>query len=90
MCYSPLFGDLYLIAPSSDTEELRDSVAESIEEEIAEKETVTAGATVLPNGAGVVVRFLAEGTREARRAKRAGWDAARRRLVDSPVPPRRR
>jgi len=85
-----VFGDLYVVAPSSDTEGLRDEVAASVEEEVGDDESVVAGVTALPNDAGVVARFVAEGTREARVAKRAGWDAARRRLIGAPVPPRRR
>jgi urease accessory protein UreH len=89
-----VFGDVYVVAPGygKETDEttggLRDAVASAVEDE--SDDAVTAGVTMLPNGAGVVVRFVADGVREARRTKRAGWDAARRHLIDTPVPPRRR
>lgn len=82
-----VFGDLYVVAPDSDTEALRDEVAASVAD--ADPDAV-AGVTRLPSDAGVVARFVAGRTRQARAVKRAAWDAARRRLIGAPVPPRRR
>ena len=89
-----VFGDVYVVAPGyaeetdETTEGLRDAVASAVEEEA--DDAVTAGVTALPNDAGVVLRFVANSVGEARHTKRAGWDAARRRLIGVPVPPRRR
>jgi urease accessory protein len=89
-----VFGDVYVVAPGyaeetdETTEGLRDAVASAVEDET--EDAVTAGVTALPNDAGVVLRFVADSVGEARRTKRAGWDAARRRLIGAPVPPRRR
>lgn len=82
-----VFGDLYVVAPDSDVAALRDEVATSVAD--ADPDAV-AGVTRLPNRAGVVARFVAKTTRQARTVKRAAWDAARRRLIGAPVPPRRR
>jgi urease accessory protein len=84
-----VFGDLYVVAPDADVGALRDEVAEMVADTDAENDAVT-GVTRLPNEAGVVARFVAGSVPDARTTKRAAWDGARRRLIDSPVPPRRR
>lgn len=48
-----------------------------------------AGATALPNGAGVLVRAVGDTTEPVRESLRAGWRVARRELLDAPIPPRR-
>lgn len=83
-----VFGDLYVVAPGGDAERLRDEVASSVR--AADVSGAEAGVTELPNGAGVVVRFVANSTPDARETKRTAWDAARRFLLGAPVPPRRR
>ncbi len=83
-----VFGDLYVVAPDAETDALRDATAEALPADGVEG--ATAGATVLPNDAGVVTRFVAEDLRSARETKRTVWDAARRHLLNAPVPPRRR
>jgi len=85
-----VFGDLYVVAPDAETDALRDAVAEAVGDAVGEDGGVDAGATALPNDAGVVARMVSETTAGARRAKRAAWDAARRRLLGAPAPPRRR
>jgi len=87
-----VFGDLYVVASDAETDALRDDVTEAVEETVGEAtdERIDAGASALPNEAGVVARFVSDGVRGARRTKRATWDAARRRLLDAPAPPRRR
>lgn len=83
-----VFGDLYVVAPGKDAERLRDEVASSVC--AVDAPGAEAGATELPNGAGAAVRFIANSTPDARKTKRAAWDAARRSLLGVPVPPRRR
>jgi urease accessory protein len=83
-----VFGDLYVVAPGEDAEELREDIASSVR--AADASGAEAGVTELPNGAGTVVRFVSDSTAAAREIKRAAWDAARRRLLGAPVPPRRR
>lgn len=80
---APVFGDLYVVAPDEDADGLRDTATDAVEDE-------RAGVTVLPNGAGVLVRATggtAEGVRET---LETAWDAVRRELVGAPVPRRRK
>lgn len=82
-----VYGTIFVVAPAADAEALSDDVHEAVRDTDA---PVDAGATTLPNGAGVAVRALAETTEPVRDSLRAGWDVARRRLCDATAPPRRK
>lgn len=81
-----VYGTLFVVAPAGDTDELSDALHDAV---TGGDVAATAGATGLPNGAGVLVRALGETTTPVRTALRRAWDAGRRRLLDAPVPPRR-
>jgi urease accessory protein len=49
-------------------------------------ETARAGASALPNGAGVAVRALGDRAETVQASLHAAWDAARRDLIDAPAP----
>ena len=75
-----VLGTLYVVG---------DAASDPLHERVAEATTARAGATALPNDAGVMVRALGD------RAAVSGalddaWDEARRTLVGAPAPERRK
>jgi urease accessory protein len=78
-----VYGTLFVVAPAADAPTLSDAIHDCLDVDLA-------GATHLPNGAGVLVRALGETAVAVREPLRAAWDRARRDLVDAPVPPRRK
>jgi len=85
-------GTLFVVAPDADATALSDALHEAVAAEgPAGAETPgDAGATTLPNDAGVLVRALGETSEPVRAAIREAWGVARRELLDAPLPPRRR
>lgn len=84
-----VYGTLYVVAPDgarlggdpAGIERLADAIHDRIDDGDAH-----AGATTLPNHAGVLARGLDETTEPVTEALRAGWDEARRALFDVPAP----
>jgi urease accessory protein len=79
-----VLGTLFVIAPAAETAALSDALHEAV----ADTDGVAAGATALPNDAGVLVRILGEAPEPVRVARRDGWRAARAELLDAPIPGR--
>lgn len=63
--------------------------SEAVSDAATETREAEAGATALPNEAGVLVRAVGETTEPVRELLRAGWQVARRELLDAPTPQRR-
>jgi len=80
-----VYGTLFVVAPAADETTLSDDVHEAVAEH-----TPTAGATALPNGAGVVVRALGETSEPVRETLHAAWSRARNSLIGAPAPERRK
>lgn len=79
-----VYGSLFVVAPTEDADALSDRLHASVADE-----TARSAATALPNGAGVVVRALADRADHATGALYAAWTAARETLADAPAPARR-
>jgi urease accessory protein len=79
-----VYGSLFVVAPAEDADALSDRLHASVADE-----TARSAATALPNGAGVVVRALADRADHATGALYAAWTAARETLADAPAPARR-
>lgn len=87
-----VLGTLFVVAPALDTAGLSDAVHAAVsgdERTDPDAPCGTAGATALPNGAGVLVRALGATTPPVRRSLRTAWSVARRRLFGEPIPDRR-
>ncbi|QPV64463.1 urease accessory protein UreD [Halosimplex litoreum] len=97
-------GTLYVLVPESESDEL-DDLSERLhaaataaaetgaadgDRDDADPDTVRAGATRLPNDAGVVVRALGHRAETATAALRAAWDEARIGLLGVGAPESRR
>jgi urease accessory protein len=75
-----VLGTLYVVG---------DAAADPLHERVADATAARAGATALPNEAGVMVRAL--GARAAVSGTLdAAWDGARQTLVGAPAPERRK
>jgi urease accessory protein len=74
-------GTAYVVAPDRETAALSDAVHAA-----AADGPARAGASELPNGAGVAVRALGHRSDEVQESLHAAWDRARRELVDAPAP----
>jgi len=88
-------GTLFVVAPAADADGLSDRLHEAVTGAPSggsgsESRRVEAGATALPNGAGILVRALGETTEPVRDRLHAAWDRARRDLIDAPAPARRK
>jgi urease accessory protein len=75
-----VLGTLYVVG---------DAASDPLHERVADATTARAGATALPNDAGVMVRALGERAAVSG-ALDAAWDEARRTLVGAPAPARRK
>jgi urease accessory protein len=82
-----VYGTLFVVAPSADTGTLSDDIHDAV---TAARDDAKAGATALPNGAGVTVRALGSTTEPVQQTLHAGWRVTRRSLRDAPVPRRRK
>ncbi|PSP44965.1 urease accessory protein UreD [Halobacteriales archaeon QH_6_64_20] len=80
-------GSLYVVAPEADGSSLADRLHERVTG--AERE-VRAAATTLPNGAGALVRALADRAETATETLHEAWDGARRELSGVGAPDTRR
>lgn len=80
-----VYGTLLVVALDRDAAALSDALHDAVADTGGR-----AGATELPNGAGVVVRALADRAETVRAALRAAWDHARREFVGVPAPPGRK
>lgn len=74
-------GTTFVVAPDRDAAALSDDVHDAVADGPAR-----AGATALPNGAGVAVRALADGAESVAATLDAARDRARRALIDAPAP----
>lgn len=72
------------LLPDGDAEALA-AAADAL---LAEELGLAAGATVLPSGAGVVVRAMSMTAEEARRGVRTAWNVLRTNVVGAPLPAR--
>lgn len=87
-----VYGTLFVVASQSDSKELSDVLHDRItgpgenEARDAAAADVRAGATTLPNDAGVVVRILGHQTEPVNETLTAAWDEARRHLLGVGAP----
>lgn len=79
-----VYGTLYVLAPDESAERI-DALADAIHDRSSATDA-EAGATTLPNGAGVVVRALDSAREPVTDALYAAWDEARQALLDAPAP----
>ncbi|SDX78359.1 urease accessory protein UreD [Halobellus clavatus] len=98
-----VYGTLYVLAPDLDGDAGRPTLsafadalhAAAVEAPGGESDddatdTVAAGATALPNDAGVLVRALGDRADGVTRSLRAAWSTARTELIGAEAPPRRK
>ena len=76
-----VYGTLFVVAPDCDAATLNDALHDAV----ADSEG-RAGATELPNSAGVAVRALGDRAETVQATLHAAWDHARRELIDAPAP----
>jgi len=76
-----VYGTLFVVAPDADTAALSDDLHAA-----AADGEARAGASELPNGAGVGVRALGDRAELVQAALHAAWDRAREQLLDAPAP----
>ena len=76
-----VYGTLFIIAPDADTEALADDIHEAVADGEAR-----AGASELPNGAGVGVRALGDRAETVQATLYEGWNLARNELLDADAP----
>ena len=76
-----VYGTTFVLAPDHDESELSDTLHAAVTDGEAR-----AGATALPNGAGVAVRALGDRAETVQATLHAAWDHARQELVDAPAP----
>jgi urease accessory protein len=80
-----VYGTAFVVAPDQETGALSDTLHAAVVDCEAR-----AGATALPNDAGVVVRALGERVETVQTALRAAWDQARQDLLNTAAPSRRK
>jgi len=80
-----VYGTAFVVAPERATGAMSDDLHAVVDDAPAR-----AGATELPNGAGVVVRALGDRAETVQTTIDAAWDRARRALLDAPAPAGRR
>jgi urease accessory protein len=80
----PVWGSLFVVAPAVESQPLSDRLHEAAT--AAASETEQAGATALPNGAGVLVRALGGDADPVASVLRTAWDSGRQNLLDAPAP----
>ena len=76
-----VYGTTFVLAPDHDETELSDALHTVVADGEAR-----AGATALPNGAGVAVRALGDRAETVQSTLHAAWDHARIELLDAPAP----
>jgi urease accessory protein len=82
-----VYGTVFVVAHDQDTTALSDSLHEVVTTADSE---ARAGATELPNGAGIAVRALSGWTEPVEATLHAAWDHARQALLDAPAPTERK
>ncbi|WP_225333233.1 urease accessory protein UreD [Halomicrobium urmianum] len=75
-----VYGTLFVVDPDGDAVD-----SDALHDAVADREA-RAGATRLPNDAGVAVRALGDRAETVTDALHAAWDRARRELIDAPAP----
>jgi urease accessory protein len=80
-----VYGSLFAVVPSVDADELHSCASDAAEG----APDARAGATALPNGAGVVVRAVGSRSESVTSVLQATWDIARESAIGSPAPGRR-
>jgi urease accessory protein len=76
-----VYGTMFVLAPDRDGSEFSDALHAVVTDSEAR-----AGATALPNGAGVAVRALGDRAETVQATLHAAWDHARQELIDAPAP----
>jgi len=76
-----VYGTAFVLAPDRDAADMSDALHAVVTDGPAR-----AGATALPNGAGVAVRALGDRAETVQSTLHAAWDHARRDLLDAPAP----
>jgi urease accessory protein len=76
-----VYGTTFVVAPGEDTAAMSDELHGVVTDGAAR-----AGATGLPNGAGVAVRALGDRAETVGATLQDAWDHARRELLDAPAP----
>ncbi|GCF16110.1 urease accessory protein UreD [Haloarcula mannanilytica] len=76
-----VYGTTFVLAPDRDETELSDALHAVVTDGEAR-----AGATALPNGAGVAVRALGDRAETVQATLHGAWDHARQELLDVPAP----
>ena len=76
-----VYGTTFVVAPDRDTETMSDDVHAVVRDGDAR-----AGATELPNGAGVAVRALGDRAETVQATLYDAWNHARQALLDAPAP----
>ena len=76
-----VYGTLFVVAPDRDAAALSDDLHAVVADAAGR-----AGATHLPNGAGVAVRTLGDRAETVQATLHAAWDHARRELINAPAP----
>ncbi len=79
-------GNLYVVAPDRDTEELTDQLRAAL----PEVDGALAAVGGLPSSSGVALRVLAKTSAGAATVLEEAWKAARLNLIGAPLPPRRK
>ncbi len=86
----PVQGAAFVVAPDEDAGALADRLHEATTDGTADEEApAEAGASALPNGAGVAVRALGDTAEAVADRLHAARDVARRELIGAPAPRRR-
>lgn len=78
-----VYGTTLVVAPGRDAATMSDDLHAAV---TGGEHEARAGATELPNGAGVAVRALGDRAETVRSALHAAWDRARRELIGAPAP----
>lgn len=76
-----VYGTAFVVAPDRDTTAMSDTL-----HEVVANRTARAGATELPNDAGVAVRVLGDRAETVQATLHAAWDHARQELLGVPAP----
>ncbi|WP_101296018.1 urease accessory protein UreD [Halegenticoccus soli] len=78
-----VYGTTFVVAPGRNAAALSDTLHEAASDADSD---ARAGATELPNDAGVAVRALGDCANAVQTVLHAAWDCARRELLDAPAP----
>lgn len=79
-----ILGNLYIISPGINSNEISDLVHKLINEN--ENEDIGGGATVLPNDCGVLLRVLGHNSRTVSKVLNRAWDEVRKSILGVEAP----